>query len=83
MRQSMAVYDYLNVLCQFVNLLTGWHVVLPKRGRYQRPWRLPAFRLHRIMSGVPHWFSDALADGLLILGGTLICDAMICLFIFG
>ena len=76
MQQRMDLYDYLNVVLQFFGVMAGRDLALPKRGRYQRRWRLSELRipapLLKLSPSTRSWMSGALIDALLIGGGTLI-----------
>lgn len=76
MQQRMDLYDYLNVVLQFFGVMAGRDLALPKRGRYQRRWRLPELRipdgLLKLSPGMRSFLTSTLIDVLLIGGGTLV-----------
>lgn len=76
MQHSMDLYDWVNVVLDFFGVMVGRSVGLPKRGRYQRRWRMPELRipegLLRLSPSLRSILSDTLIDALLIGGGTLV-----------
>ena len=77
--------EYLEIFLQFVNVLTGWQLAMPRRGRYLRRWRLPVIQtpsvLIRLSPALRCWLGGALID-VLVIGGGALCFLIMWILLF-
>lgn len=76
---------YMDILFQFLTVMSGVRVALPRRGRYQRRFQMPKIHpptcLIDFISNLPGWLIDGLID-VLVIGGCTFCFLLMWLALF-